>query len=156
MRTFEDVSALLGSVGERLGVSGWVTLTEEDLQAFGRLTGDEHWIHVDPVRAKAEGPFGSVIVHGFFSLALVTALSNECYAVTSAKRWVNYGLDRVRFLAPLFPGTPVRLELSLEAATPMRQGGKLTLGCSLVTQEGATVMAATWIALVIEDEGDAQ
>ena len=153
MRTFPDVTSLLDATGERLGVSGWLTLTEQDLLDFGRLTGDEHWIHVDPARARAEGPFGSVIVHGFFSLALVTGLANECYAVTSAARWVNYGLDGVRFLAPLLPGTKVRLELDLDAAAATQEGAKLTLGCTLVTQDGATVMAARWIVLVIENEG---
>jgi acyl dehydratase len=143
---------LVAICGESLGVSNWTSLSERDLQEFGRLTGDEHWIHVDPERAAAEGPFGSVIAHGFLTLALITGLHNECYTIDAARRWVNYGLDRVRFLRPLTPGTDVRLEVTLEEVDIVPTGGRLRLGCSLVTRSGDPVVVATWLVLVIEAE----
>lgn len=138
--------------GELLGVSDWTELSELDLQRFGALTGDEHWIHVDPERAAREGPFGTVIAPGFLTLALVTALGRQCYSIDAARRWVNYGLDRVRFLHPLTPGTPFRLELSLQDLDMSRAGGKLRLECSLVRRDGTALMAAIWLVLVIEAE----
>ncbi|WP_199435240.1 MaoC/PaaZ C-terminal domain-containing protein [Qaidamihabitans albus] len=152
MRRFGSTRDLEAARGELLGVSDWAELGERDLQEFGRLTRDEHWIHVDPDRAAAEGPFGSVIAHGFFTLSLVTGLGNECYAIDAAQRWVNYGLDRVRFLRPLTPGMPFRLELTLEDVEITPSGGRLRLGCSLVTRTGDPVLAATWLVLVIETE----
>lgn len=152
MKTYGTVRDLEAVRGESLGVSGWTRLSERDLREFGRLTGDEHWIHVDQERAAAEGPFGSVIAHGFLTLALITGLHNECYSIDAARRWVNYGLDRVRFLRPLTPGTDIRLEVTLEDIETTQNGGRLRLGCSLVTRDGATVMVASWLVLVVEEE----
>jgi acyl dehydratase len=149
---FASVDDAARSVGADLGVSDWVELGEEELQDFGRITGDTHWIHVDPARAGAEGPFGSVIVHGFLTLSLVTALAGQCYTIASARRWVNYGLDRVRFVSPLLPRTPVRLELRLDGVEPKPDGGRLRLGCRIVTADGTPVMVATWLVHVVEQE----
>jgi len=149
---FTSVHEMVSHTGEQLGVSDWVELDEQQLQDFGRLTGDMHWIHVDPARAAEEGPFGSVIVHGFLTLSLITALANQCYSIASAQRWINYGLERVRFLSPLLPHTPVRLELELEGVEERSDGGRLRLGCRIATSEGALVMAATWLVQVIDDE----
>ncbi len=81
MIEFASVDDAAGYVGAELGVGDWVELGEQELQDFGRITGDTHWIHVDPARAAAQGPFGSVIVHGFLTLSLVTALANQCFTI---------------------------------------------------------------------------
>lgn len=152
MRRFASTTDLADASGELLGVSSWTELSERDLQEFGRLTGDEHWIHVDPVRAAAESPFGSVIAPGFLTLALLTGLHHECYSVDSARRQLNYGLDRVRFIRALLPGTRFRLELTLTDVEPVPSGARVHLDCRLVTEAGDPVLAASWLNLVIEKE----
>src|SRR4051812_20019484 len=92
-------SGLLELVGAELGASGPHVVTQEDVNTFAAVTGDDQWIHVDVERAK-EGPFGTTVVHGFFTLALVPLLLSEVLVVEEFSMGVNYGLDRVRFVKP--------------------------------------------------------
>ena len=138
-------------VGTVLGTSTWTTVAPEDIAQFGRLTRDEHWIHVDQERAAREGPFGDVIAHGFLLLSLTTGLANEVYSVANAIHWTNYGLDRVRFTAPVVAGSRVRLKLSLAewAATPT--GYRIVLGCELELEDSPRpALVADWIVLITE------
>ncbi len=97
-----------------LGRSGWRVIEQADANAFGAVTNDEQWIHTDPQRA-AHGPFGGTIAHGYLTLSLATSLVDEVFVVPDAVMVVNYGVDRVRFPAPLPLGARVRTEVSLGA-----------------------------------------
>jgi len=153
MITVSTVAELDPLVGTQLGTSSWVTLSAADIAAFAELTGDRHWLHTDRQRAQADAPFGDVIAHGFLVLSLVTGLANECYGIGSAERWVNYGLERVRFTAPLLPDTPVRLRLALRDLQRRDSSpARLTLACTVEKEDGSAVMVADWIVLVVEGE----
>ena len=108
----QGVSGLLDRVGTDLGVSSWLTVTQVDVSAFGALTGDEQWIHVDPARART-GPYGTTIQHGFFTLARSTGLLWEVCAVEGFDVVVNYGLNKVRFPAPVLIGSRIRMFVHL-------------------------------------------
>src|ERR1700710_3108705 len=107
MRIFPDLDAFLAAAGESLGSSDWLTVDQARVDRFAELTGDQQWIHVDPVRA-ADGPFGTTIAHGYLTLCLSTAITFEVAQFTGVAAAVNYGLDRVRFTAPVPSGSRVR------------------------------------------------
>jgi acyl dehydratase len=144
---------LVPLVGSELGVSEWMRLDEEPIANFGRVTGDTHWIHMDAEKARKETPFGRTIAHGFFILALITGLSTQCYVIRGARRWLNYGVDRVRFTAVVVAGSRVRLRLVLLALEPKRSGTRLRLGCT-IELEGSERPAAVceWICIAFEEE----
>jgi acyl dehydratase len=109
--TFEKMG---GMVGEPLGTSGWQVVTQEAVNEFANCTGDHQWIHVDVERAKKESPFGGPVAHGYLTLSLLSAMAMEIGVVpkgTAAA--LNYGLDKVRFLAPVPVGAKVRLHSKL-------------------------------------------
>jgi acyl dehydratase len=149
----DRVAELLPFVGQDLGISDWVLLDEAAIASFGTLTGDTHWIHMDPARARGETPFGGTIAHGYFVLALVTGLSTQCYAVRGASRWMNYGLDRVRFTAVVPAGSRLRLKLKLLELDEQKAGTRLRFGCT-IELEGSERPAAVceWICIAYEEE----
>lgn len=153
MITVDRIDELAALVGQELGVSEWVQLDEQTIASFGHLTGDTHWVHMDSERARRETPFGATIAHGFFVLALVTGLSNQCYAVRDVSRWLNYGLDRVRFTAVVVAGSRLRLRLTLLALEPQKVGTRLRLGCT-IELEGSERPAAVceWICIAFEEK----
>jgi acyl dehydratase len=110
---FEEVKA---KVGEELGVGEWVQVTQERINQFAEATGDHQWIHVDPERA-AQGPFGTTIAHGYLTLSLIPSLGGGGLPITGAKMGINYGLDRVRFIAPVKVGSRVRARRKLVDVT---------------------------------------
>jgi acyl dehydratase len=107
MRTFESVTELAELTGQPIGASEWVTVGQDEINLFADATGDHQWIHVDPERA-AQGPFKTTIAHGFMTLALLPRLWSEMYKVNGVKMGVNYGLNKVRFPAPVPVGSRVR------------------------------------------------
>jgi acyl dehydratase len=121
MRTFESVADLVAAQGESIGHSDWVTITQDDVNLFADATGDHQWIHVDPERA-ANGPFGTTIAHGFMTLALLPRLQHQMYTVKGIKLAVNYGLNRVRFPAPVPVGSRVRAQSSLLGVEELDNG----------------------------------
>ncbi|WP_033346270.1 MaoC family dehydratase [Catenuloplanes japonicus] len=118
MRVFDDPAALVAAAGEHLGYSDWLTVDQSRIDAFATATGDDQWIHVDPARA-ATGPFGTTIAHGFLTLSLIPALSWQIYKIEGVRMGINYGLDRVRFPAPLPTGSRVRAGIQLLTVTPV-------------------------------------
>ncbi|WP_084845076.1 MaoC family dehydratase [Prescottella equi] len=151
MIAVDSASDLSDKVGTLLGRSEWIDLSADAIAAFGKTTGDEHWIHVDRERASKEGPFGDVIAHGFFLLSLVTGLGNQCYQVRNAQQWTNYGLDRVRFTAPVTPSDSVRLAISLESLDRIASGFRLVFDCELELKGSPRpAMVARWIVLLTE------
>lgn len=151
MIAFTSAAELEPHVGTVLGTSDWTTVASDAIAHFGRLTDDEHWIHVDRERAAREGPFGDVIAHGFLLLSLTTGLANQIYSVANATQWTNYGLDRVRFTAPVVAGSRVRLQLSLTDWTPTSTGYRIVLGCELQLEDSPRpALVSDWIVLIVE------
>jgi acyl dehydratase len=136
MRTFESVTELAGAAGEALGHSDWVTITQEDVNLFADATGDHQWIHVDPERA-ASGPFGTTIAHGFMTLALLPRLQHQIYTVNGIKLAINYGLNKVRFPAPVPVGSRVRAESSLVSVDDVGNGAVQATISTTVEIEGS-------------------
>ncbi|WP_235735309.1 MaoC family dehydratase [Nocardioides alcanivorans] len=112
---------LLEIVGTALGESGEHRISQEQINAFADVTGDHQWIHVDVDRA-AQGPFGSTIVHGFFTLALVPLMLADILVVEETSMGVNYGLDKVRFVSPVKPDEVIRARATLLSASALRGG----------------------------------
>lgn len=121
VRTFESVESLSKASGEHLGYSGWHLVDQQRVTRFAEVTDDLQWIHVDPERA-AGGPFGGTVAHGFLTLSLLPMLAREVYRVEGARMGVNYGLDRVRFPAPLLTGSRVRAGFALTKVEPISGG----------------------------------
>jgi acyl dehydratase len=112
-RIISSIEAAIDAVGDEFGVSDWITVDQDRIDAFAAATGDDQWIHVDVERARTETPYGSTIAHGLLTLSLIPALSKANYRVESAKMGINYGLNRVRFLAPVPAGSRVRVRSQL-------------------------------------------
>ncbi|HEY1396708.1 MaoC family dehydratase [Roseateles sp.] len=107
MRMFEKLEDLTPLVGEEIGVSDWIAVDQARIQAFADATEDQQWIHTDPARA-AEGPFGATIAHGFLTLSLLPRFYETAFRVREVRMGINYGLDRVRFPAPVPVGSRLR------------------------------------------------
>jgi acyl dehydratase len=117
VRVIASIAEAVDAVGQELGVSGWTAVDQDRIDAFADTTGDRQWIHVDVERAGAESPYGTTIAHGFLTLSLIPALSKDNYRVDNAKMGINYGLNKVRFLAPVPAGSRVRVRSDLVDAT---------------------------------------
>src|ERR1700744_1408053 len=117
MRVISSIEEAIEAIGQELGVGDWTGIDQERIDAFADVTGDHQWIHVDPDRASAESPYGGTIAHGFLTLSLIPALSKANYRVENAKMGINYGLNRVRFLAPVPVRSRVRVRSELVDAT---------------------------------------
>jgi acyl dehydratase len=134
---------LPGLVGKSFVSPEWLEVRQEQVNEFARATGDHQWIHVDPVRAASDSPFGGTIAHGYMSLSLVPAMLFATLAVTGARLVVNYGANKVRFPAPLRVGSRVRLGIEVAAVEPMERGFQVTIKAALEVEGGnKPVMAA--------------
>lgn len=120
--TFESPEAILQAVGQKLGSSDWLQVTQERINLFADATDDHQWIHVDPVRAKA-GPFGACIAHGYLTLSLISSFLPQLIEVRGMKMGVNYGTDRVRFTSAVKAGVRIRGSGELVAAEKTKDGG---------------------------------
>lgn len=114
MKIFANLAHVNASIGQTLAVSDWVQITQAQVQLFADATGDQQWIHTDPVRA-ASGPFGAAVAHGFLTLSLIPAMFTTAMDVPNTKLGVNYGLNKVRFTAPVPVGGRVRGHFKLLA-----------------------------------------
>ncbi|HUC73872.1 MAG TPA: MaoC family dehydratase [Vicinamibacterales bacterium] len=108
-----DIRALVDNVGRELGVSEWHQVTQERIDEFADATGDRQWIHVDRARAASESPFKTTIAHGFLTLSLASSLIRSALQFDGARMAINYGLNRVRFMAPVPSGSRVRGRFAL-------------------------------------------
>ncbi|MEO0820675.1 MAG: MaoC family dehydratase [Pseudomonadota bacterium] len=144
------LAELDGLVGTLLGHSGWVTVDQPMIDSFAAATGDHQWIHVD--RARAEREIGGTIAHGYLTLSLIPRLTAEILEIRDAGRRINYGLDRVRFPAPVPAGSRLRLALTLAACEAVAEGRRLALD-AVLEREGAErpACAARCITLAIAD-----
>lgn len=116
MKTIGSVDDAVEAIGAELGVSQWFEVEQSRIDEFADVTMDHQWIHVDVERAKTESPYGATIAHGFLTLSLIPGLSKDNYRVENAKMGINYGLNKVRFLAPVTAGSRVRVRSELADA----------------------------------------
>src|SRR5262245_39482446 len=139
-------------VGREFGASGWIAVDQDCIDAFAACTGDRQWIHVDVARARRESPFGGPIAHGYLTLSLVAAMVMELGVIPQdAATGLNYGLDKVRFIAPVKAGARRRARASPAAAEP-QGGGRmlLRLSCTLeIEGEAKPALVAELICLLI-------
>ena len=124
------LASLQARVGEHLATSPWLLIDQQRIDLFAQATGDHQWIHVDPVRAAA-GPFGTTIAHGFLTLSLLPGLAETAIRIADVKMGINYGLNRVRFMAPVPSGSRLRGQIRLKAYDPIEGGAQLTMEVSI-------------------------
>jgi acyl dehydratase len=147
MRTFESVTELAAAKGETIGQSDWVTITQKEVNLFADATGDHQWIHVDPEQA-AKGPFGTTIAHGFMTLSLLPRLLHDIYEVKGIKLAVNYGLNKVRFPAPVPVGSKIRAQSSLVDVDDLGNGAVQATLSTIVEIEGSAKPACVVESIV--------
>jgi acyl dehydratase len=129
------LAELAQAAGLDLGTSAWCVVDQQQVDRFAAATGDRQWIHVDPLRA-AGGPFGGTVAHGYLTLALIPGLLGELMTIADGTSLVNYGIERIRFPAPVRTGSRVRLRAMLVVAEP-RDGGVLCRFGVTVELEGS-------------------
>jgi len=132
---FANPLDLNGAVGQHLGYSDWLTITQERINQFADATGDHQWIHVDPVRAK-DGPFGACIAHGYLTLSLVNLFLPQIVEVHGIRMGVNYGVDKVRFPAPVRVGARIRGGGELIRVEEVKGGVQATIRVTVEIEGG--------------------
>lgn len=145
-KTSVSMRELEHKVGEEVGVSPWLDVTQERIDLFAKAIEDPQWIHVDPERAKSS-PFGTTIAHGFLTLSLLSKFAESTFAYSDRKMGVNYGLNRVRFTAPLPSGSRVRARFKLLEFEKIEDNGVQVTWNVTVEREGGDrpVMVAEWL-----------
>jgi len=141
-----SIRELESRVGEEVGVSPWVEITQERIDTFARAIGDFQWIHVDAERAKGS-PFGRTIAHGFLTLSLLSHLSEQTFAFSDRRMGINYGLNRVRFTSPVPVGSRVRARFTLARLEKIEGNGVQVTWNTTVEIDGAAkpALVAEWL-----------
>jgi acyl dehydratase len=136
-------------VGEKLGSSEWLTVSQDMIDAFAAATGDDQWIHVDRARAAREMPGGRTIAHGYLTLSLLPRLSRDIYRIRARSRAINYGCNKVRFTNPVPAGARIRSHVTLKASEPIEGGRRLTFESTVeIEGQDRPALVAETIALV--------
>jgi acyl dehydratase len=136
MRDIADLNELKALVGTEAGVSDWIEITQERVNTFADATSDHQWIHVDVERCERESPFGAPVAHGFLTLSLLPAMFENAIRMIDVKMALNYGLNKVRFPAPVPVGSRLRARLTL-ASVEQIEGGAQLVWSVLVECEGS-------------------
>jgi acyl dehydratase len=136
MRIFNGISELTAAAGEELGTSDWLVVDQERISMFADATDDHQWIHVDAERAAA-GPFGGTIAHGMLTLSLLSAFLPRIYRVEGVTMAINYGLNKVRFPAPVPAGSRLRATSRLTAVRPLNGAVQAELSTTIEIERGA-------------------
>ncbi|MET0208326.1 MAG: MaoC family dehydratase [Burkholderiaceae bacterium] len=135
MRVFERLDDLQALVGQEIGTSDWISVDQPRIQAFADATEDQQWIHTDPARA-ADGPFGTTIAHGFLTLSLLPRFYDTGFRVAEVRMGLNYGLDRVRFPAPVPVGSRLRGRFVLKRYEPIDGGAQMCVEVTVESEAG--------------------
>ena len=140
------VGDLSKRVGEEIGVSPWLEVTQERIDLFAQAIDDPQWIHIDPERAK-KGPFGTTIAHGFLTLSLLSHLIESTFSFEERRMGINYGLNKVRFTAPLPSGSRIRARFVLAKYEPIEGNGVQNTWNVSIEREGGDkpVVIAEWL-----------
>ena len=145
MKTYAHVADLASLVGQEVGTSDWVEVTQDHIDQFAQATDDSQWIHVDPARAAA-GPFGTTVAHGFLTLSLLSRLFAGAIAFGDVRMSLNYGLDRVRFPSPVPVGSRLRAVCVLKTFEAIDGGSQVTLTVTIAREGGAKpACVADWV-----------
>lgn len=137
MRRYRHLADLQPLAGTEIGLSDWVSVDQRRIDLFAEATGDRQWIHTDPERAAA-GPYGGTVAHGFLTLSLLAELGDAAFQIEDVRMGLNYGLDRVRFPAPVKSGSRVRGRFVLQSFQPLEGGGaQLTVEVTVEIEGGA-------------------
>jgi acyl dehydratase len=149
MHTFTSIAAIEAAVGEELGTTDWVEMTQERVDRFAELSGDQQWIHIDVERATASS-FGGTIAHGYLTLSMLPAFAAELYTIDTGSARLNYGLEKVRFPAPVKVGTKIRATPRIKEVRAVPAGTQVLVAWT-VEGEGAErpVCVAESITLVL-------
>jgi len=132
----DGVDAVLAAAGTHLGYSDWLEITQDRIDAFAEATGVHLWIHVDPEKAK-DGPFGTTIAHGYLTMSLSNMFLPQIVEVQNISMGINYGVDKVRFPAPVPVGARIRACAELVAADPIEGGVQATTRVTIEIEGGA-------------------
>jgi acyl dehydratase len=132
---FDGIEDVRSALGRHLGYSDWVSITQDRIDTFADATGDHQWIHVDPERAGA-GPYGAPVAHGYLTLALTNMLLPQVVAVHGVSAGINYGVDRVRFPAPVRVGERVRAGVELTDVVDVPGGIQTTMRITVEIEHG--------------------
>jgi len=135
MLTLNGLDEVKAHVGKELGVSEWLLVTQEKIDEFAAVTGDDQWIHVDVERAK-QSPFGGTIAHGYFTLSLAPRFSYDMFSFEGFAFGINYGLNRLRFPAPLPVGRRVRMRARLLSVEEIPGGAQLSTELTFELEDG--------------------
>jgi acyl dehydratase len=130
LKSYQNVEELKSLVGSQIGVSDWLTVDQNRIDQFAAVTGDDQWIHVDPKRAAA-GMFGTTVAHGFLTLSLLPFFIRSSHKINGARMSVNYGLNRVRFPAPVPVNSRLRAHFKLLSFEPIEGGVQLITEVSI-------------------------
>ncbi len=137
--------------GQPLGTSQWFTVTQDQIDHYARLTGDDHWVHVDITRAQRDMPEGKTIAHGFFILSLIPLLARDIFKIEKRGKGLNYGLNHLRFVSPVPVGSKVRLQQSLIDAQPKNGGTLFTFENTFeIEEEARPALVATMLLLIYD------
>ena len=126
MRVIASLAELKTLIGQEVAVSDWTEITQERVNQFAEATGDLQWIHVDVERARKESPFGGPVAHGFLTLSLLPKLMADAISMPDVKMGVNYGLNKVRFPAPVPVGSRLRARMTLQTVEDIAGGAQVT------------------------------
>lgn len=147
---FANVADLERLRGRRAGESNWFTVTQHLVDAFAEVTNDHQWIHVDPERARRESPLGTTIAHGFLTLALLPSLIAECVSFPTARLSLNYGFEKIRFVAPVPVGAQIRGAFTIEDVRPIDGGAQTTWRVDVeIRNAPKPALSALWLTRVL-------
>ncbi len=146
-----DLAGLPDRVGQHIGTSDWMVVSQEQINTFADATGDHQWIHVDVARAAVETPFTSTIAHGFLTLSLLSALLQRSVTVNGLRMAINYGLNRVRFVSPVPAGARIRAQVALSAVTAVEGGWQAGWAITVEREHGdKPCLVAEWLVRYYE------
>jgi acyl dehydratase len=149
MRVFTTFDELADAVGEELGTSDWLEITQQRVDAFADATGDHQWIHVDVERA-ASGPFGGTIAHGYLTLSLIPQLTPQIFVLDTPGTKLNYGVNKVRFPSPVPVGSRIRATATIAEVTDVPAGKQLVTRYTIETEgQDKPACVAETVALLL-------
>lgn len=147
-RVISGIEELRKLQGQEIGVSDWFTVDQNLIDTFGKLTGDQHWIHMDAERCRKESPFGTTIAHGALTMSLMTQLVQQAVRYAGElPRTISYGFNRVRFPAPVLSGSRIRLRMKLLGVEDILGGAQMAWNVLIEIENGPKpALAAEWIS----------
>jgi acyl dehydratase len=146
-RIISGIEELKSLIGEEIGTSDWLEVTQSRINAFADATEDHQWIHLDSERAKTDSPFGTTIAHGFLTLSLLPHLAAQAYQVQGDfKMGINYGLNRLRFISPVPSGSRIRARFNLQSVEDVQGGLQLAVVATVDLEGGQKpALVAEWL-----------